>query len=288
MEIPSATALPLGQISSTKRQNTENVKQTTRGLFYYNEPSDFKNKYCLTFDDGPNLTPYSVYDPTTGLTIQTTVTERILDILKNNQQQAVFFINGKNCFDAQGNILPKAKEILLRMMAEGHTLANHTYHHQNLATGKYADGRHDIQDIEQEIQLNQEALDRLLGFHYALKYFRPPYAEGGRTPSVDTAVQELGLDMIILQIDSFDWRIDEVPHWNKDKSLNHLREALKTKTGGTILLHDREKTIELLPELINILDNAKNAQGPYTPTSLDELVAIKYGENPVIAKIALK
>lgn len=70
--------------------------------------TDVKIAY-LTFDDGP----YSL-------------TERYLDILKQNDVRATFFVLGKKGFD----------DTYKRIVNEGHTLANHTYYH-NISSGLY-------------------------------------------------------------------------------------------------------------------------------------------------------
>ena len=63
-----------------------------------------KKKVYLTFDDGPS-----------------TETEKILDILKENQVKATFFVTGKE--DAY------SKKMYQRIVKEGHTLAMHSYSH---------------------------------------------------------------------------------------------------------------------------------------------------------------
>ena len=68
---------------------------------------------ALTFDDGPDRT----YTP------------RMLDLLKANGVKATFCLVGK-----QAKAYP---ELVRRIVAEGHTLCNHTYDHSlNLASEK--------------------------------------------------------------------------------------------------------------------------------------------------------
>ena len=67
------------------------------------EPSD--SIICLTFDDGPS----------------TKVTPRILDILKENDIKATFFI-----INYEESMIP----ILKRMIDEGHTIGIHTWSHE--------------------------------------------------------------------------------------------------------------------------------------------------------------
>ncbi|WP_242977301.1 polysaccharide deacetylase family protein, partial [Clostridium fallax] len=68
---------------------------------------DGKKIAFLTFDDGPS----------------TTVTPKILDILKENEIKGTFFIVG-NSLDRD-----ESKELLKRTIKEGHAIANHTVTH---------------------------------------------------------------------------------------------------------------------------------------------------------------
>ncbi len=61
----------------------------------------------LTFDDGPTLK----------------ATEKILDILKEEEIKATFFVVGKH--------VKEHPELVKRAYEEGHYIANHGYHHDN-------------------------------------------------------------------------------------------------------------------------------------------------------------
>ena len=66
------------------------------------------NKLYLTFDDGPNEG-----------------TSKVLDVLESNGLKATFFINSVNLklYSHQ------AEQVLTRLIAAGHTLADHSYDH---------------------------------------------------------------------------------------------------------------------------------------------------------------
>ena len=68
------------------------------------------NEIFLTFDDGPNE-PY---------------TSQILDVLKEHQARATFFVCGKG--------VERFPLITRRILDEGHSLGNHTYSHSMLRT----------------------------------------------------------------------------------------------------------------------------------------------------------
>jgi peptidoglycan-N-acetylglucosamine deacetylase len=72
----------------------------------------------LTFDDGPQPG-----------------TTDVLDVLKAEGAHGVFFLTGKNA-ESVGGIEGQAK-IILRTVAEGHELANHTYSHDPATKAGY-------------------------------------------------------------------------------------------------------------------------------------------------------
>lgn len=65
-----------------------------------------EKKIYLTFDDGPIPR----------------VTERILDVLKEQNVKATFFVVGKE--------IPEREDIIKRIYNEGHTIGLHTYNHK--------------------------------------------------------------------------------------------------------------------------------------------------------------
>ena len=107
------------------------------------ETYDYGRQVALTFDDGP--------DPD--------VTPAILDVLRQHEIKATFFVLGYK--------VARNPEILRRIAQEGHTLGNHTYDHANLADL----GARQMHD---EMQSTQEAVDRALGYHYPMTLMRPP------------------------------------------------------------------------------------------------------------------
>ena len=104
-----------------------------------NQRSD---QVALTFDDGPD----SEWTP------------KILDILKEHQVLATFFIVGSSA--------ESHPDLIQRILEEGHELGNHTFTHPNLS---------DISDHQIRLELNatRRLLEGLTG--RSLLFFRPPY-----------------------------------------------------------------------------------------------------------------
>ena len=91
-------------VTYTVSDKAGNKATASRKVTVYVEDSNSANRVYLTFDDGPS----------------SKVTPRILDILKENNIKATFFIV---------NYSDSAKPILRRMIDEGHTIGIHGYSH---------------------------------------------------------------------------------------------------------------------------------------------------------------
>ena len=99
------------------RYSRSNSKNAKRGLMEkpiceflekynaYYLGDELNNKIYLTFDAG----------------YENGNTEKILDILEEQQVKATFFL--------VGNYMEKCPDIVQRMVDEGHLVGNHTYHH---------------------------------------------------------------------------------------------------------------------------------------------------------------
>jgi peptidoglycan/xylan/chitin deacetylase (PgdA/CDA1 family) len=171
--------------------------------------NDYK-KIALTFDDGPDIK----------------YTEKILDILSEYGIKATFFVIGVNA--------EKYPDIISREIKEGHELGNHTYHHY------FAD------KISQDILNDEiEANDRLIYelTEYRMKIFRPP---GGSCSEYLSALSsELGLPIILWNIDTLDWRGDCAAEIS-NRVLDNI------KSGDIILCHDYVAHHSHTPEALRI------------------------------------
>jgi cellulose synthase/poly-beta-1,6-N-acetylglucosamine synthase-like glycosyltransferase/peptidoglycan/xylan/chitin deacetylase (PgdA/CDA1 family) len=180
----------------------------------------------LTFDDGP--------DPA--------YTPAILDILKQKNVKATFFIIGANAEAHPG--------LLQRIIAEGHEVGNHTFTHPNLAeTAPEAD--------KIEYNATQKLFEALTGRRMVM--FRPPYLGDAEPVNKDEIIpvqiaQDQGYLTIGVHVDPFDWQqpsLDEM----MQRILASVSDPDPERRGNIILLHDsggdRAKTVELLPGLID-------------------------------------
>lgn len=167
-----------------------------------------ENKIYLTFDDGP--TPE--------------ITDWVLQELEKFNAKATFFCIGNN--------IEKHPEIFDKVIAEGHSIGNHTYNHLNgwkTSTREYIENSGHWSVISsQNYQLNTE--------HY--KLFRPPY--GKIKPSQSKKLRQNGYKIIMWDVLSADFNSDI----SKEKCLENVKKNVKS--GSIIVFHDSVKAFSNL------------------------------------------
>lgn len=155
-------------------------------------------------------------------------TPQILDILKENDVKAAFFITG--------HYLNTKPELVKRMIDEGHIVGNHTVNHPSmpdLANDK----------VKEEImKLHVTVFEK---FGYEMKYLRPPKGEfSQRTLYLS---KSLGYTTVMWSFAYDDW--DE----NKQGRETYAKEKILSNThnGAVILLHANSKdNTNILDEII--------------------------------------
>lgn len=200
----------------------KNEQQTNQGV-------DASMRIAITFDDGPDLK----YTP------------KILDILKEKDVKATFFVVG-----IQVNKYP---EVLQRIETEGHLIGNHSYNHPSFTSLT-------AEQLEEEIRSTDEKIEAVLG--HVPELVRPPY--GAINDASRATLDALGKKVVLWNIDPRDWDGTSV----KDMMENIMGNA---HDGGNILLHSFgskfvENTVEMLPVLIDQLK-----EEGYTFVTVDEL-----------------
>lgn len=166
-------------------------------------PDDDGDVVYLTFDDGPN----PVYTP------------QVLDVLARHDARATFFV--------VGSMAQAYPDIIQRITAEGHTVANHAWNHEDLAG------------------LSREAFDETISRAQAVlgdlaaPCLRPPYG------SIDAFTREWaashGLTLMMWDATPHDWQLppaeeiaDYIVKW--------------ARPGIVLLLHDgggdRSRTVQ--------------------------------------------
>jgi peptidoglycan/xylan/chitin deacetylase (PgdA/CDA1 family) len=172
----------------------------------------------LTFDDGPGkLTP------------------AVLDILKEEQVPATFFVLGE--------YVNQYPEHVKRMVAEGHAIGNHTYNHQ------YQNLYPSYALFKAQIEKTEQALLEKAGVTTSL--IRAP---GGTFSHFDAFyfyyLDQAGYSVFDWNVDSGDARRANVP----SKDIIHNVTSTPLKHEMNVLMHDssgHEETVRALPAIIS-------------------------------------
>lgn len=157
-------------------------------------------------------------------------TEPILDALKKHDVKATFFV--------VGNFLETSPEIVKRMIAEGHTVGNHTYHHLDMSSISSMDAfKKETQDVE-------NLFEQITGTPIT-KFYRPP--QGKYNIENLKMAQELGYHTFFWSLAYVDWYQDKQP--TKDEAFGKLLKRIHP--GAIVLLHSTSSTnAKILDELL--------------------------------------
>lgn len=176
-----------------------------------------RNEVSLTFDDGPNPE----------------FTPKVLDLLKQYNARATFFCIGRN--------IQQHPQILKEIIANGHTVGNHTYTHAK------SFGFFGFYKVRSELQKTSALVKQITGLD--MKFFRPCF--GVTNPNIARSVKTLNLHSIGWSVRSLD-----TTFLNETKVLHRITNKLRQ--GDIILLHDSsEKTIYVLERLLLFLQERK-------------------------------
>lgn len=157
-------------------------------------------------------------------------TEPILDALKKHDVKATFFV--------VGNFLETSPEIVKRMIAEGHTVGNHTYHHLDMSSISSMDAfKKETQDVE-------NLFEQITGTPIT-KFYRPP--QGKYNIENLKMAQELGYHTFFWSLAYVDWYQDKQP--TKDEAFG--KPLKRIHPGAIVLLHSTSSTnAQILDELL--------------------------------------
>ena len=158
-------------------------------------------------------------------------TAKILDTLKEKQVPAAFFL--------VGNYIRQSPDLVRRMVAEGHTVGNHTMHHYDMS--KLSDKAAFSKELTDLETLYKETVGQELP-----KYYRPP--QGIYSEENLKMAQELGYQTVFWSLAYVDWNNDAQP----TREAAFAKLLPRTHNGAVVLLHSTSKTnAEILGELID-------------------------------------
>ena len=220
-------------VTNTTNQNTtsENIvtnsNQTTNQKTSTNVKVDDKKSnngvIWLTFDDGPS----------------STITPKVLDILKKENVKATFFVL---------NYSSANEHLIKRIVAEGHTIGIHGYSHE------YSKIYKSKETFMNNIYSLQDKIYKSTGVKSM--YIRFP---GGSSNTVSRhyckgIMTELTKEVLSKGFRYYDWNIssgDAGGAKNSKAVYKNVTKNLSKKRGNLVLCHDIHlKTLEALPDII--------------------------------------
>ncbi|MBY7142735.1 delta-lactam-biosynthetic de-N-acetylase [Virgibacillus sp. NKC19-3] len=196
---------------------------------YYADDSGEKNIY-LTFDNG----------------YEEGYTDDVLDVLHKEDVPATFFVTGHYVEDQP--------DLIERMVDEGHTIGNHSYHHPDFTTISKESIKEELESLKKAVAEVSDQKD--------LKYLRPP--KGTFNEETLEWANELGYIHVFWSLAFVDWETGNQKGW--EYAFNEIMDQIHP--GAIILLHavsaDNAAALEhLIQEL--------REQG-YSFKSLDDMV----------------
>lgn len=215
---------------SNKNLYLPNMDKETLGKInkIYNQgDSEHKIAY-LTFDDGPSKK----------------ITPQILDILKEYDIKATFFVLGSN--------IKYNPDILKRVYEEGHYIANHSYTHEY---EKIYDKK---ENVLEEYNKTEEAIRQAIGVaEYSSGLFRfPGGSVGGQYEQTKKKAKKL---LEQNNVATLDWNAlngDAEYGTKKSDMLKTVEETIEGQDCVVILMHDssdKQNTVDTLPKIIEYL-----------------------------------
>ncbi|MEY8349397.1 polysaccharide deacetylase family protein [Bacillus cereus] len=185
----------------------------------------------LTFDDGPNK-----------------YTSQILNILKQKQGKATFFVIG-----GKASHYPQTMK---RLIKEGHYIGLHSISHdvKRLYTG-------DPSTLITEMEQTRSIVNRITNLNTHLvrvPYGSMPYLKKNYRDALVSAQYK----MWDWTIDTYDWKSFHNPSAILERVMNQSDEQVEV-----ILMHDSSVTVKILPKVIDYLKEKGYTLLPYNPSS---------------------
>ncbi len=157
-------------------------------------------------------------------------TENIMVALKKHNAPATFFV--------VGNFLETSPDLVKKMVKEGYTVGNHTYHHPDMSSIS------DKASFQKELEGVSKLYKEITGKEMT-KYYRPP--QGKYSTENLKMAKELGYQTYFWSLAYVDWNVDAQP--TKEEAFNKLLP--RVHPGAIVLLHNTSKTNgEILDELL--------------------------------------
>ena len=200
------------------------------------EPKEIKTEYTgayqvnqgdkvayLTFDDGPTAN----------------VTPKILDVLREKDAKATFFVLGK--------MMLANPDVAQRAVSEGHIIANHSFSHD------YNTVYSTEESFAEEIKRAEEIIINTVGEDGYTKVFRFPGGSFNKDAKFKEKLNDIGYVYV-------DWNAlngdAEGHNVSVSRQIQNITETIRGKNSVVVLMHDaatKQTTIDALGTIIDVL-----------------------------------
>lgn len=200
------------------------------------EPKEIKTEYTgayqgvqgdkvayLTFDDGPTAN----------------VTPKILDVLREKDVKATFFVLGK--------MMLANPDVAQRVVSEGHIIANHSFSHD------YKTLYSTEESFAEEIKRAEEIIINTVGEEGYTKVFRFPGGSFNKDAKFKEKLNDIGYVYV-------DWNAlngdAEGHNVSVSKQIQNITETTRGKNSIVVLMHDaatKQTTADALGTIIDVL-----------------------------------
>ena len=152
-------------------------------------------------------------------------TEITLRRLAEAEVSATFFVVGR--------LVRRYPGLVKALVDHGHELGNHTYNHPSLVTLT-------PEEIGDELDRTQEAVDQALGYHYPMHMVRPPYGLPYYGPARPKAVEKVSRAIAAKKGCIALWTLgtrDTVAGCTPERVISGLKRRFNLGTGGVMVFH---------------------------------------------------
>lgn len=225
------TALEKGTNHNQAAQSYTYDAVQIRGYMEGTTPYDGQRLCFLTFDDGVN----------------NVITPKILDVLKQNQVHATFFVIGST-------VNQETKPLLEREIAEGHAIGMHSFNHNYDLL--YPNRTANAAAIAQEAKQTESSLKSVLGNEFKASVWRYPggHMSWNNMQAGDDALDALGIKWMDWNAMSGDAEANApttaagLAAFNAQSTTEYADHHVRV-----VLMHDaadKQLTVEALPQII--------------------------------------
>ena len=133
-----------------------------------------------------------------------------------------------------GCLEEKYRDLWQSVVDSGCEIGTHTYSHLKM-------GNRDYWGIIGALGHGQEALDKTLGYHYQIRWLRPPYGSVAKGKKLSEA-------KVIGAIKKFGF--DHIVHWDVSETKDLAKALGNIRNGSILLFHAKKKDTHFLEKLI--------------------------------------